>query len=293
MATSEEDVCTLIRLALACEASKKPLRREDILSLVLGGSSRRSLKTLLAEANQRLAADFAMQLVPLPAASRPLSTATVAGRKAASAMARQQRDSSSGSSSYILISKGRRSPNFTYHRRPEQLAHLTIILCLIALSGGEIEEEALRERLVSLAPPPSGLNELIGEWRRQRYLTIGKRIDDQAITVYSAGPRALLEFPPEHLAGFIMDLFTRVSDVSGEERVILAARLKATLQVQSITSDGADDGDDEGEADAVRSKDVKGNNGNNNSNNNDDRDRDEDVNEDDNGDEDEGEGEEL
>lgn len=280
MATSEEDVCTLIRLALACEASKRPLKREDIISLVLGANSRRSLRTLLAEANERLAADFAMQLVPLPAASRPLSTATVAGRKAASAVARQQRDAPAESSSYILISRERRSPRLTYHRHPKQLAYLTIILCMIALSGGEMEEEALREKFISLSPlpPPGGLSELINEWRRQRYLAVGRRVDDQSITVYSAGSRALLEFPPEYLAGFIADLFTKVSDVDGEERIILAARLKATLRVKSITSNVA--GDNEGKADNVDVKKVEGNRGNHNNGNSNDNDEDRDGDED-------------
>lgn len=251
--TSEEDVHALIRLALACEASKRPVRREDVISLVLGGGPRRSLKTLVAKANERLATDFAMQLVPLPPTSRPLSTATVAGRRAASAAARQSRDSSLNSL-YILVAKERRTPGLTYHKHPERLAYLTVILCLLALSGGEMEEETLRERLASLSPLP-GPSELMNEWRRQRYLTLGKRTDDQAITVYSAGPRARLEFPLENLAGFIMDLFIRTGGVGGEERAVLAARLRTTLQVEPTTATVQDDeattdvNDDDGEGD--------------------------------------------
>lgn len=209
---NDEAVSSLIRLAFACEVSKKPAKREDIINMVLGEKHGRLFRFLLAKTNLRLAEDFGMQLVPLPSVARSVSTQTVAGRKAATA-AKRQEPSSQGASisagSYVLQTIMDSRPALRLHRQPDRLALLAIILCLCHLSeDGMIDEGVLYDKLTLLGHEArfGSLADWIATLRKQKYLTISKKSDDANVNYYSAGPRAAIEFPPASLAKFILDL---------------------------------------------------------------------------------------
>jgi hypothetical protein len=199
---SEEAVSSLIRLALACEVSKRPLRREDVISLILGESGSRNFRPLLNEANIRLRQVFSMQLVPLPTNSRSVSTLTVAGRKAATSKKTDQQSLNS----YILLSvEGR--PVGKFHRQPERLAILATILSLVNLSeNAAVQEDVLLEKLslLSITPSTFPLADYLSELRRQKYINVTK--NEERVDVYQVGPRGQLEFPPKALAAFICEL---------------------------------------------------------------------------------------
>jgi hypothetical protein len=55
----------LVRYALSCEYSRIPIRRSDIVSKVLGPSSKK-FKEVFAEAQMMLKETFGMELVELP-----------------------------------------------------------------------------------------------------------------------------------------------------------------------------------------------------------------------------------
>ncbi|PJF19465.1 putative mage family protein [Paramicrosporidium saccamoebae] len=221
----EDAIISLIRLALACEVSKKPIRREDIQNLILGENGGRLLRPLLVKANERLAKDFGMQLVPLPTIARALSTLTIAGRRAATKKAEPSQNPTA-STSYCLIACPERKRG--YHRQPDQLGLLTLILVLIHLSGGEMEESQLLESLNSWSAGRyfSCVQDGFAEFKRQKYLTSGKKSDDQNVTVYSAGPRAQVEFPPRALVDFIMGLGSLMNQANQ-----LKERLEATFRI--------------------------------------------------------------
>ena len=223
---SEEAVSNLIRLALACEASKRALRREDIVKIVLDDSGARNFRALLDSANERLQRDFAMELVSLPTAPRPTSTQTVAGRRAATVAAKRAEQQQQVSSAYILVSTEAR-PVGKFHPQPEQLGLLVVILSLITLSpGGVLEEPDLLERLekLGISDQTYALNEHIAELRRQRYLAVSK--SDQKVDLFQVGPRGHVEFPPAALAKFICELGEYRGDMEN-----LALRVNAAIQI--------------------------------------------------------------
>lgn len=67
-APSSTDVMVkkLVRLALASEFSRLPIRRTDISAKVLGEQGSRQFKTVFNEAQQALRTTFGMQLTELP-----------------------------------------------------------------------------------------------------------------------------------------------------------------------------------------------------------------------------------
>lgn len=208
---SDETAFNLIRLALAHEVGKRPLRREDIASLVLGEQNSRQFKSLLALTNGKLASTYGMQLVPLPTATRQISTSTSAGRKAVAAGASGSANKKPPSSDhcYILRSIIER-PAGMFHPHPDRLALLAVVICLISLSSEHsIEESALSDRLSDLGIfaqfGDDEMRELFVEWKRQRYLVSGRRPDDGA-SIYTVGPRGMVEFPAESLVSFVLAL---------------------------------------------------------------------------------------
>lgn len=56
----------LVRLALACEYSRVPIRRADISAKVLGETGSRQFKNVFEGAQQELLRTFGMQMVELP-----------------------------------------------------------------------------------------------------------------------------------------------------------------------------------------------------------------------------------
>lgn len=211
---NDQVISNLIRLAFASEAGKRPLKREEIISLVLGEKNGRLLRTLLRETNACLAETFGMQLVPLPSVARSLSAQTVAGRRALTSAKRQEGvPSSQGAtaSAYVLQTVMERRPSLGFHRQPDQLALLATVLCLCRLSEeGMIEEGLLYERLASLGHKGVYLEGGVADWlatlRRQKYLVINKKSDDANVNYYAAGPRAAIEFPPASLINFVLDV---------------------------------------------------------------------------------------
>lgn len=55
----------LVRFALACEYSRRPIRRADISEKVLGNNGRQ-FKAVFAQAQAQLRAVFGMEMVELP-----------------------------------------------------------------------------------------------------------------------------------------------------------------------------------------------------------------------------------
>lgn len=225
---SKEDVINLIRLALAKEVSKRPLTREEIMQHVLSGSGR-NLRSLINAANIKLEEEFAMKLVPLPARTRHISTQTVAGRRTVTA-AQNTKPSTMGNNKYILLSSTeRRLDGVAFHPNPARLGLLSVILTLIVLSGNELEEEILMEKLAGLSIdfPYDGqfgsIDTWIDELKKQKYIAADKKLDDPNVIILSTGPRAALEFPPERLAAFATDLAELVG------RSDFSASIKASL----------------------------------------------------------------
>ena len=57
----------LVRLALACEYQRRPIRRSDISEKVLGPTGGRRFKDVFAQTQLQLRSVFGMEMVELPA----------------------------------------------------------------------------------------------------------------------------------------------------------------------------------------------------------------------------------
>ncbi|KAJ1720002.1 hypothetical protein LPJ53_005316 [Coemansia erecta] len=62
----------MVRYALACQASGKPIRREGIRAQVLTGAGTTKFKSLMDRANAMLKDDFGLEMVPLPVHEKTL-----------------------------------------------------------------------------------------------------------------------------------------------------------------------------------------------------------------------------
>jgi hypothetical protein len=76
--TLEVMVKNMVRLALACEYSRTPIRRGDITTRVLGANNRQ-FKAVFAEAQIQLRGTFGMEMTELPQKEK----VTLAQRRAA------------------------------------------------------------------------------------------------------------------------------------------------------------------------------------------------------------------
>ncbi|KAJ2003655.1 hypothetical protein GGI04_002891 [Coemansia thaxteri] len=78
---NERTATDLVRYALACHASGKPIKREGIRAQVLTGASSRGFKPLMDRANELLEQNFGLRMVALPSHEKTLveiETATTA-----------------------------------------------------------------------------------------------------------------------------------------------------------------------------------------------------------------------
>ncbi|KAJ2063610.1 hypothetical protein GGI17_001546 [Coemansia sp. S146] len=70
---SERTATDLVRYALACHASGKPIKRENLKTHVLGNTPTRNTRPLLDRANELLAQSFGLRMVPLPSHEKILT----------------------------------------------------------------------------------------------------------------------------------------------------------------------------------------------------------------------------
>ncbi|KAJ2491794.1 hypothetical protein IWW37_001993 [Coemansia sp. RSA 2050] len=71
----ERKAIDLVRYALACHASGKPLKRENLKAHVLGNTPARNTRQLLDRANELLTQNFGLKMVALPSHEKVLTAA--------------------------------------------------------------------------------------------------------------------------------------------------------------------------------------------------------------------------
>lgn len=212
----------LVRLALFNERSKNFLKREDILRVC---QCKRRVDEVVAGANETLAT-IGMKLVPVETASAN------SGRKRA-----VKRASSTAPKYYCLTSiltqpeakslSERRDPKLCRH-----LALLAISLCIVKLSGGQVELDYICDTLSAIHN--TNPQDLIMLFVKQRYLTLYSRPDSPDIIQW--GPRASIEYDGTQLVSFVMGLFDLVDpndpeDLLADDQEHLQQRLTSAFQL--------------------------------------------------------------
>ena len=244
-------VKNLVRLALASEYSRRPIKREDIRQKVLGsGPGRQQFRYVFEQANEQLRNVFGMTLTELPTRERVTVTQKraaqrSAGNKAAAnggdtqsqAIAAMSASSSSASKQYIVTStlpvRYRLPAILPPARIPTSSAEAgyvgftTFILGLIYLSpGGTLSESRLEKQLRRMNADNYVLGEktekgALARMLREGYIIkIRERDGGGEETVdFMIGPRGKVEIAETGVAGLVRKVYGRNNvDVDELER---------------------------------------------------------------------------
>ncbi|KAJ2719210.1 hypothetical protein GGI07_005349 [Coemansia sp. Benny D115] len=159
----------IVRYALACHASAKPIRRDNIRSQIAAGVSPRTLKTALDRANEMLSQDFGLTMCVLPAHEKVLAysdTSTTghtdnhhSGTTASNGSATAAKNTAAQSKwvlQSILPDECRKVLELELNR-PEQelLGFAAMVLSLIFVSNMSVPVDQLVMYVRKLGPPDS------------------------------------------------------------------------------------------------------------------------------------------
>ncbi|KAJ3166947.1 hypothetical protein HDU88_003036 [Geranomyces variabilis] len=208
----ERRVKDVVRLALASEHRRQPLKRDEINKKVLKDNTRAFAK-VFEGAQKRLQNTFGMELVEM-ATREKRQPANVAGRRAAAAAAPKQ-----GSRSYILrstLSPDDREAAINWGESEPSMVLLCIILGIIHVSGRKIEEVFLLGHLKRLGLRRGGprhekfppIDDVLADFVKHAYLDRVKIATAEEDTYeYSWGPRAKIELKEEDLLVFMTEVY--------------------------------------------------------------------------------------
>ncbi|KAF1832887.1 MAGE-domain-containing protein [Decorospora gaudefroyi] len=238
----------LVRYALSCEHSRKPIKRQDINEKVLGSHSR-LFKEVFAQANSQLMDVFGMQLVELPKAEK----VTLRQKRAAAASESQSKSTSIWVLQTILpeqyripeiIGPSRPLDEGKVNREDAYVGLYTMAIALITISGGTIPEgkldRALRRMNADQTTPVGTKDRTLAAMVKDGYIVKIKdpSAGDETID-YIVGPRGKVEVGREGVGQFIGMMYGASED--DEE---LEKRIQRTLDVaeahnNSVPVDGA------------------------------------------------------
>ncbi|CAG8477269.1 29376_t:CDS:2 [Racocetra persica] len=213
----ERKVKDIVRLALASELRKVPLKRDEITRKVLHEHSR-AFTVVMNKVRERLRDIFGVDLVELPAKEKKAVTSSGTTRRGGA-----NKDKSS-SKSYalqnILPQKLRDTSLIQWDRNGEQetMGLLTVILTLIHVNGRVLSDDQLRHyfRTLYLENNPKFESEkLLANFVKQGYLDKQKsgfadsssQAPEREHVEYRWGPRAKIEMPEANLCDFIKSVY--------------------------------------------------------------------------------------
>ena len=249
----------LVRLALASEYSRNPIRRSDISAKVMPPGTGRQFKSILAEANSQLAAVFGMGLTELPSKEK----ITVTQKRAAQRAGTQSQGAGGGGSSsnmYILTST---LPS--HYRTPAILPPAQIpsagvegayygltsfILAVIFLSPGQqLSEMRLEKHLKRMNADEYCLggerkDVVLRKMIKDRYIDRIKERDQggEETTDYVIGSRGKVEVGERGVAGLVRRVYGKEGAEGEEVERRLVRSLGEGVKIPSRRGVGVGDG---------------------------------------------------
>ncbi|KAI4278146.1 MAG: hypothetical protein LQ337_001223 [Flavoplaca oasis] len=250
----EQMVKKLVRLALASEYSRQPIRRADITTKVMAPHAGRQFKSIFEEANHQLRSTFGCQMTELPQKEK----ITISQKRgpsyhfsryswdhflALSRRSQTQNTLSSSTKSYILTSTippALRTPTIlppasvpTSASESAYTGLYTFILSLIYLSpGGTIPESRLEKHLKRMNADNYVLSgekteKVLKRMEKEGYIVKVRERDGggEESVDYVVGPRGKAEVGEVGVAGCVRKVFGKV----GMEREELERRLVRSL----------------------------------------------------------------
>ncbi|EAW23134.1 MAGE domain-containing protein [Aspergillus fischeri NRRL 181] len=274
-APSSKDVMVkkLVRLALASELSRQPIRRTDISTKVLGEQGSRQFKFVFEMAQKTLRETFGMQLAELPVKEK----VTIQQRRAAQKVDRP----SSTNKSWILTS----TLPLAY-RKPEILPPTkaplegtytglySFIIAVILLNGGSLPEQKLERYLkrtnADTYTPVDRTDRFLQRLCKEGYLIRNREMDGgEEIIEYMVGPRGKVEVGVQGVAGLVREVYGCQGAVEGDdstpaERAQMEefeSRLARSLGIRrpgARVADNQDESGDDEDSEAGRSRRRRG-----------------------------------
>ncbi|KAF2032392.1 MAGE-domain-containing protein [Setomelanomma holmii] len=221
----------LVRYAISCEYSRKPIKRQDINEKVLG-SHTRLFKEVFARANVELMEVFGVQMIELPKAER----VTVRQKRAAAASQSQSNTTSLWILQTILpeqyripeiVGPSRPVTDDEISREDSYVGLYTMVIALITISGGRIPEgkldRAFRRMNANQSTPLGSKDKTLTLMAKDGYIATVK---EEETVDYIVGPRGKVEVGRDGFANFIRMLYGEDGD-PGE----LEKRIERTLNV--------------------------------------------------------------
>ncbi|KAL8985749.1 MAG: hypothetical protein Q9177_004358 [Variospora cf. flavescens] len=268
-ANYEQMVKKLVRLALASEYSRQPIRRSDITAKVMAPNTGRQFKHIFEQANDHLRSTFGCEMTELPQKEK----VTISQKRAAQ-RTQTQNPLSSSSKSYILTSTipaSLRTPTIlpppavpTSASESAYVGLYTFILALIYISPGQsIPESRLEKQLKRMNADNYVLSgekteKVLKKMEKEGYiLKVRERDGGGEETVdYMVGPRGKAEVGENGIAGLIRKVWGKL----GPERVDLERRLVRSLG-DGVELKGGRKGTEEAEEDGEEQTQMDGEEG--------------------------------
>ncbi|KAJ5477154.1 hypothetical protein N7539_007298 [Penicillium diatomitis] len=267
----------MVRLALASEYARLPIRRPDISTKVFGEQSARQFKTVFEAAQVHLRNKFGMEMVELPAREK----VTISQRRAAQ---KTEKPSSTSTKSWILTSTlpaAYRTPVILPPTRAPSTntegtytALYSFIIAVIALNGGSLGEQKLTRYLRRMNAdentPIDKTEKLLARLCREGYLVRTREMDGgEEIIEFMVGPRGKIEVGSGGVAGMVREVYGHgrgtgtgtggadnddLTQAEREARAEFESRLRTSLGIVSMRDEQqADDEDGDQQRQAARS----------------------------------------
>ncbi|KAL1305542.1 hypothetical protein AAFC00_007152 [Neodothiora populina] len=247
----QQMVKKLVRLALACEYSRTPIRRSDVNAKVLGPQTRQ-FKNVFSAAQLQLRAVFGMEMTELPLREK----VTLAQRRAAQKSQSVQKTSSAWILTTVLPSRFRLADIVSPPQVPtaeaesQYCALYTFVISLIFLSGGTLPDGKLDRYLkrvnVDETTPFTGAVAFNGMDKTEKLL---KRMEKDGYVVrirdtstgeeiieWIVGPRGKVEVGERGVTGVVKKVYGGLEE---DEAADLDRRVNRSLGLRETMTQAA------------------------------------------------------
>lgn len=223
----------LVRYALACEHSRTQIRRDKIKEKVLGPNNSRKFKPVFEEAQRQLRNVFGMVLEELPARDHEYLTAIERKKKMQTG---KQKSSNSWILKSILPEKYRVPAVIPPSKAPTEeyeasyVGFYSMIIALITLKGGELDQNSLDRHLTRLnanAYTPIGkTSDVLSKLQRQGYIdkVVHKVPGDDDQISYIVGPRGKAELTSKVIENMIREVYGDNKPADFETRLAISLK---------------------------------------------------------------------
>ncbi|KAG9609123.1 MAGE-domain-containing protein, partial [Aureobasidium melanogenum] len=232
----EAMVKNMVRLALACEYSRTPIRRTDITAKVLGTNARQ-FKAVFNEAQTQLRGTFGMEMTELPQKEK----VTLAQRRAAQKSQNTQKSSGFWILTSVLPERFRQpeilppSQVPTSELESQYTGLYTFVVSLIFLNGGmlpdaklerylkrvNVEEAAAQNSINIMATGGDKTEKLLKRMEKDGYvIKIRDNSSGEETVEWYVGPRGRTEISDTGVRGMVKQVYGEVEDPAELERAL-------------------------------------------------------------------------